>query len=134
MSEILKVKKPFFVMEPGDTMELTGDGTYMSVYTSDYTSANDKDDEISSHYQSVYEISKSMAEQLIEDGYLENTSKKGDFVNVFDEIDKMISTYEKELSTLNKDYADQPACLKVEKETVLSNMLKVLSHLNSLKK
>jgi hypothetical protein len=46
----------------------------------------------------------------------------------------MLEEYNEELGNIDDDMADEPACLKVEKETVLRNMIKVLEHLNSLKK
>jgi hypothetical protein len=60
--------------------------------------------------------------------------KNDKFVNVFDEIHDMLETYTEELSNIDEDMANQPACLKIEKETVLRNLINALSHLNSLKK
>lgn len=56
------------------------------------------------------------------------------FVNVFDEINTLMDTYQDELNKLDADMANMPACLKVEKETVLNNLITVLEHLNSLRK
>lgn len=128
------VVKPFFVMESGDTFEKTENGTYMSEYSSEY-SANDEDgDEISSLYQSKYEISESYAKSLIEDGFLKEVKNRDKFVNVFDEIDRLIDQYQKELDTLDEDCIGIPACLKTEKKTVLENLKTVLNHLSDLKK
>lgn len=131
----LTVKEPFFVMEPGDTFELSENGMYVSTYTSEYNRADSDDSEVYSSYNSSYAISKGFAEELIANGYLEapveNNSK---FVNVFDEINAMLAEYSKDLNNLDEDTKELPACLKIEKETVLRNMIKILEHLNSLKK
>lgn len=134
MTKTLNVVKPFFMMEPGDTFELSENGMYVSQYQSEYTGSDDED-ELKSSYTSKFEISESYAKTLINDGYLtEVVDKKNDFVNVFDEIEKLYDKYADELDNLDEDFAHQPMCLKVEKETVLSNMIKLLDHLHSLKK
>lgn len=136
MEKVLKVVKPFFVMEEGDMMERTSDNTYRSEYNSEYSELNAEDGEMSSTYKSIYEISESYAKALVNEGFLEemHEKQKDSFVNVFDEITKLAQRYVDELDNLDKDYANLPACLKIEKETVLRNALEILSHLNSLKK
>ena len=42
------VVKPFFVMEAGDTFERTNNGTYASVYSSEYSSADADGDDVES--------------------------------------------------------------------------------------
>ena len=54
--------------------------------------------------------------------------------STLDKIEKLAKMYDEELDNIDKDFENSPACLKVEKETVLRNMLKVLEHLHSLKK
>lgn len=140
MTKTLKVVKPFYVMEVDDTFELSEDGqSYVSKYNTEYSSANsDGDNVVEAKYNSIFTISVEYAEELVMGGYLEEVTpvaeKKEDstFVNVFSEIDSLMSKYAKELSQLNDQ--DLPACMKVEKETVLRNMIKVLDHLKSLKK
>lgn len=138
MAKILKVIQPFFVMEVGDTFELSENGTYVSTYTEEFNRVGAEDSNISSSYNSRFEISPEYADELIESGYLENVFKEektdAPFVNVFDEISAMLDTYNSDLTNIDKDCEDLPACLKVEKETVLRNMIKVLEHLKSLKK
>lgn len=140
MSKILKVVKPFFVMELGDTFELAKNGTeYVSAFNMERHESDDEDSTITSHYSSNYTISKEYAKLLIEEGYLKevkdsSTDKPNVFVNVFDEIATMLNTYYDDLNTLDDDMANEPACLKVEKETVLRNLIATLEHLNSLKK
>lgn len=138
MSKILKVIKKFYLLEVGDTLELSEDGIeYTNVHNEELNESDEKGSDISARFTSTYSISTDYAKLLIEEGYLapydEPETQKG-FVNVFDEIDNMLETYNEELDNLDEDFADEPACLKVEKETVLRNMIKVLNHLNSLKK
>lgn len=128
------VVKPFFVMEAGDTFERTNNGTYASVYSSEYSSSDADGDDVESSYTSRYEINESYAQSLINDGFLKEVKDRDNFVNVFDEIEKLKSVYEQELATLDVDYANAPACLKVEKKTTLENMKKLLEHLAGLKK
>ena len=76
-----------------------------------------------------------MAKTLIKDGYLEvATQEEKEFVNVFDEINNLLDKYKKGLETLNEDTAELPACVKVERESVLTNLITLLEHLKSLKK
>ena len=135
MTNTLKVVKPFFVMEVGDTFEKTEKGTYKSAYSTEYASAEADGDEVSSSYNSTYEISESYAKSLIEEGFLvEEAKKKDKFVNVFDEIDAMKQQFQYELDHLDEDCQGIPACLKTEKLTVLTNLLTTLNHLSNLKK
>ena len=70
-------------------------------------------------------------------GYLEEVNEnenKTSFVNVFDEIDTLLEKYKKGMENLEEDMIGLPACVKVEKETVLSNLITLLEHLKSLKK
>ena len=139
MTKILKVIKPFFVMEVGDTFEYN-DKTkeYKSVYNEEYNSSNEENSTVVSSYNSVYTISEDYAKMLVENGYLEevmqNTSADKQFVNIFDEIDHLLIQYNTDLNILLNSDDDTPQCLKVEKETVLRNMIKLLKHLKSLKK
>ena len=139
MTKILKVIKPFFVMEVGDTFEYN-DKTkeQKSVYNEEHNSSNEENSTVVSSYNSVYTISEDYAKLLVENGYLEevvqNTSADKQFVNIFDEIDHLLIQYNTDLNILLNSDDDTPQCLKVEKETVLRNMIKLLKHLKSLKK
>ena len=136
MTKILKVIKPFFVMENGDTFEYNADtGQYESVYNEEHNSSNEDNSTVVSSYNSVYRISKEYAKMLLDNGYVEEVDEKKRFVNIFDEIDNKLSEYNNELYTL-KTKADEntPQCLLVEKETVLRNMIKLLEYLKGLKK
>ena len=139
MTKILKVVKPFFVMEIGDTFEYDNDtNQYKSVYNVENNSSNDNNSTVMSSYSSVYTISTEYAKVLIGQGYLEqvdeNSAESKKFVNVFDEISNLISVYNKDLTDVLRSDDNTPQCLKIERETVLRNMIKLLEHLNSLKK
>lgn len=136
MTKILKVIKPFFVMENGDTFEYNTDtDQYESVYNEEHNSSNEDNSTVVSSYNSVYRISKEYAKMLLDNGYVEEVDDKKRFVNIFDEIDNKLNEYNNELYTL-KTKADEntPQCLLVEKETVLRNMIKLLEYLKGLKK
>jgi hypothetical protein len=136
MTKILKIIKPFFVMENGDTFEYNADtDQYESVYNEEHNSSNEDNSTVVSSYNSVYRISKEYAKMLLDNGYVEEVDEKKRFVNIFDEIDNKLNEYNNELYTL-KTKADEntPQCLLVEKETVLRNMIKLLEYLKGLKK
>jgi hypothetical protein len=136
MTKILKVIKPFFVMENGDTFEYNADtDQYESVYNEEHNSSNEDNSTVVSSYNSVYRISKEYAKMLLDNGYVEEVDEKKRFVNIFDEIDNKLNEYNNELYTLKtKADEDTPQCLLVEKETVLRNMIKLLEYLKGLKK
>ena len=136
MTKILKVIKPFFVMENGDTFEYNADtDQYESVYNEEHNSSNEDNSTVVSSYNSVYRISKEYAKMLLDNGYVEEVDDKKRFVNIFDEIDNKLNEYNNELYTLKtKAYENTPQCLLVEKETVLRNMIKLLEYLKGLKK
>lgn len=136
MTKILKVIKPFFVMENGDTFEYNANtDQYESVYNEEHNSSNEDNSTVVSSYNSVYRISKEYAKMLLDNGYVEEVDDKKRFVNIFDEINNKLSEYTNELCVL-KSKADEntPQCLLVEKETVLRNMIKLLEYLKGLKK
>lgn len=136
MSNILRVIDPFFITEVGDTFTRSEDGdTYEFQKNEEFHKAGEESD-INSSYSATFKISADYAKQLIADGYLEEVSPKENksFVNVFDEIDKLIKRYTEQLSNIDLDMADQPQCVKVEKTTVLTNILSVLNHLKELRK
>lgn len=136
MTKILKVIKPFFVMENGDTFEYNADtDQYESVYNEEHNSSNEDNSTVVSSYNSVYRISKEYAKMLLDNGYVEEVDDKKRFVNIFDEINNKLSEYNNELCVLkSKDDENTPQCLLVEKETVLRNMIKLLEYLKELKK
>lgn len=139
MAKILKVIDPFLRLDFGDTFELSEDGeNYTSNVEENFTDVRDNGSEFTTKYNANFTISKDYAEQMIKDGYLapvtaEKKDKTNSFVNVFGEIDDLLERYTSELS--NSDQWDMPAeCMKVEKITVLENIIHVLEHLKSLKK
>lgn len=136
MTKILKVVKPFFVMEEGDTFEYNEEtAQYESVYNEEHNSSNEDNSTVVSSYNSVYRISKEYAKMLLDNGYVEEVSESKKFVNIFDEIDNKLLEYNEELYNLSRgNNDDTPQCLLVEKETVLRNMIKLLEYLKGLKK
>ena len=139
MAKTLRVIDPFFVMDLGDTFEYNEDTKmYVSTHKDEFYKIDDEGDvnEIKSSYNSEFQISVDYAKGLIEDGYLEEVeeTKKDKFVNIFEEIEKLLNKYKKELSTINNNTVEIPACLRVERETVLTNLITLLEHLKGLKK
>ena len=134
MTNTLKVIRPFMAVEENDVFEKTEDGLYDCSYSTDETIVNTSN--ISDYvYNSSFKITEDYAQTLINLGYLEEVKEsKQSFVNVFDEIDNLYTTYASELENLDKDLKGSPACLKIEKQTVLENLMKVLAYLQSLKK
>ena len=99
MAKILKVTKPFFVMEIGDTFEYDANTKqYKSVYNIEHNGSDEKNTTVVSTYNSVYTISEEYAKMLIDNGYLEESyidtesEKPTQFVNIFNEIDKLEKT------------------------------------------
>ena len=137
MTKILKVIKPFYVMEVDDTFELSQDGNvYSSVFSEVFDNQTDNGVTTKATYTSDYTISKEYAKQLIEQGYLAEVAPKEEkpFVNVFDEIDTLIAKYTEDLNNLSNIKGEIPDVIKLENTTVLLNLIKVLNHLASLKK
>lgn len=137
MTKVLKVISPFFVMEVGDTFVLSEKGdVYVSEHNEEFHK-NDDSNSLNSSYKSTFCISPDYAQELIKEGYLENveeTQENRKFVNVFDEIQKLIVKYSTELKNLPEDMKDYPECVKVERATVLNNLLEVLNYLKNLRK
>ena len=137
MAKTLTVIDPFFVMDLGDTFEYDENTKmYTSKHKEEFYKTDDGSiNEIKSSYNSEFSISPEYAKSLIDDGYLEETqSTESKFVNVFDEIETLLTKYKSGLSTLEKDTIGLPVCVRVEKEAVLTNLVTLLEHLKSLKK
>lgn len=135
MNKVLHVIEPFFTVEVGDTFEFDDKSNmYVSQRTEEFHKTDDSNSELRSMFNSNFAISADYAKELIADGYLEDTMEKKVFTNVFDEIQRLSDKYSDELKNLEEDMAGMPECLKVERTTVLNNILSVLEHLKSLKK
>lgn len=135
MTKTLRVISDFLDMAPGDTFEYDNDSKmYVAERNEEFHRTDDSDSELRSMYTARFAISEGYARELIQDGVLEDADEKKNFVNVFDEIDSLASRYENELKNVNKDMAQFPECMKVERVTVLNNLLSVLDHLKGLKK
>lgn len=137
MSKILRVIEPFIGADVDDTFVLSDDSKYyVAERNEEFRTAKDSG-EIASIFNSTFKISPEWAKQLVEDGFLvevEDSKQKASFVNVFDEIENLLKKYTYELHNLQKDMADAPECLKVERTTVLINIVNVLNHLKALRK
>lgn len=135
MTKTLKVIDPFLRLDYGDTFELTADGqNYESSVEENFSDVRDDGSHYTTKYNGKFTISKEYAENMVKEGYLEEVKDKKEFVNIFDEIDNLIEKYGDELKNIEEDWANMPPCLKVEKTTVLENLITVLSHLKGLKK
>lgn len=139
MAKVLRVIEPFFTAEFGDLFEYSDEHkAYVSSRTEEFYKVGETSvDEIRSKYNAEFQISIDYAKELIEEGYLEEATEKetaNKFVNIFDEIDRLKTQYEEGLKNIDQDMAELPACVKVERQTVLSNMITLLDHLKSLKK
>ena len=137
MSKVLKVIEPFFVLNVDDTLTLAEGGKFYIAERDDEFRSNSEDSDLMSSYKASFTISVKWAKQLIEDGFLEEVVEKKpekQFVNVFDEIDNLLSEYQNDLNNIEDDMVNEPECLKVEKTTVLKNIIKVLNHLKTLRK
>lgn len=135
MSKTLRVVESFFAVEVGDTFEWDDkDQMYVSQHVEEFHKTDDSDSELRSTFNSNFAISADYAKELIADGYLEEVTDKKIFTNVFDEIQRLHNKYTNELKTIDEDMANLPQCVKVERITVLNNLLAVLEHLNGLKK
>ncbi len=137
MAKTLRVIEPFFVMDTGDTLEWDDErDAYVFSQNQEFHRSDDSNSEVRSTYTAAYAISSDYAKELIADGYLEEVTEdaKKPFTNVFDEITRLHNKYTDELKNINEDMAGLPECVKVERVTVLNNLLSVLEHLNGLKK
>ena len=130
MTKSLKVIKPLLSLSIGDTLELSKDGKF---YVFEY---KDHYDESNYMFSTTCSFSTEYANELIKEGYLTNYTfaENKPFINVFDVITNLLKTYQGQLDEVLQKDGDYPMCLKVEKQTVLSNMIKLLMHLNSFKK
>lgn len=133
MEKYLKTIEDFAMLTEGNVLERDENGNY--VYSDSYENDDLRTNGISVKYDTKVVLSENFAKELIQDAVLEEVKEKdADFVNVFDEISKLRDAYVKDLTNVEKDMKNAPMCLQIEKTTVLSNLIKVLDHLYSLKK
>lgn len=133
MTKTLNVIKPFMHLVPGDTFELNEDGSYTAKQHDEFTRTDDSGD-FKSSLTSEFTVSADYMKEMAEEGIVDMDEPKKPFVNVFDEIDKMLNTYTRDLKNIDSDMDNAPECLKVEKTTVLKNLIKTLNHLKNLRK
>lgn len=137
MAKVLRVIEPFFDVDVDDTFVLSDDAKfYVFEKNEEFHTNSSETEDLTSSLKSTFKISVKWAKQLVEDGYLEEVNEKANakFVNVFDEIEKLLNSYQEELKRIPETMKESPECLKVERTTVLMNMIKVLSYLKTLRK
>lgn len=137
MAKVLRVIEPFFDVDVDDTFVLSDDAKfYVFEKNEEFHTNSSETEDLTSSLKSTFKISIKWAKQLVEDGYLEEVNEKANakFVNVFDEIEKLLNAYQEELKLIPETMKESPECLRVERTTVLMNMIKVLSHLKTLRK
>ena len=108
MAKTLRVIEPFLIMEIGDTFEYDSDDKmYVSQHKDEYYQNDDSTiGEIKSVYNSDFRISVEYANELVKEGYLEEAIEKttaNSFVNIFDEIDALLTKYTSQLNTIEND-------------------------------
>lgn len=130
----LKLVKPLYYMEAGSIFEFK-DGEYVCEIKNNVNDVITNDGKNTVEFSQRMSISEESAKNLIEKGFLKEvvSEDNSNFINVFDQIDKMLTMYKTELNNLDNDYEGSPACMKVEKETVLKNLIKALTYLKNLK-
>ena len=137
MAKVLRVIEPFFDVDVDDTFVLSDDAKfYVFEKNEEFHTNSSETEDLTSSLKSTFKISIKWAKQLVEDGYLEEVNEKTNakFVNVFDEIEKLLNAYQEELKLIPETMKESPECLRVERTTVLMNMIKVLSYLKTLRK
>lgn len=137
MAKVLRVIEPFFDVDVDDTFVLSDDAKfYVFEKNEEFHTNSSETEDLTSSLKSTFKISIKWAKQLVEDGYLEEVNEKANtkFVNVFDEIEKLLNAYQEELKLIPETMKESPECLRVERTTVLMNMIKVLSYLKTLRK
>lgn len=136
MTKTLKVIEPFCTMSVGDKLELSKDGNNYEYSRSDEFNKIGKDGETySSSFESTMKFSPAFVKELIRNGFLvEETTDKQEFVNIFTEIDNLLNHYTEELSSINTNMKGCQECVKLEKTTVLNNLITLLTYLKGLKK
>lgn len=133
MTKTFNVIKPFMHLVPGDTFELNKDGSYTAKHHDEFNHTDDTGDYKSS-FTSEITVSTDYINNLVDDGIVYAYEPKKPFVNVFNEIDNMLDAYTKDLKSIDTDMNNAPECLKVEKTTVLKNLIKTLNYLKNLRK
>lgn len=134
MEKLLKVNKPIYSMEEGEMLNLSEDGkSYVGGYSNETSLANENSDYTVKMSGEVV-LSAEYASDLVKAGILEEVKTDEKKENVFDKIDEMIGVFNRDLENLDEDMKNEPEVLKIEKETVLENLLQVLNYLKTLKR
>ena len=135
MTNKLRVNNNFYGLVPGDILTLSDDG---KAYVLESHNSVDSESGLSSTFDLLFCIGTQKAEELVKAKVLgeveENKKKESQFVNVFDEIDKLLEEYKTEAEKLEHENDDRPHWFKVERSNVLESQVDLLMYLKSLKK
>lgn len=141
MGKILKVSKNGLLKSLSPDMEfvLSKDGKTYD-YQKEVKNTADCPDGMEAWevYSNKISLSKEFCEKLVKEGSLievkeENKSQECCSCKIYQEIDKLLKEYNKELKNVLDNKDEVPECLRVEKMTVLKNLIKVLNYLKDLK-
>lgn len=135
MDKVLKVIKPFAQMQVGEVLEYDSEKNEYTNTQSQSYSKLDEDDTYTVKCTSLLTLNTDYINKLIESGYLEpvKEDKGNEHVNIFDKIDEYLKIYVNEIKNLKEDMKEAPACLTLEKQTVLENLIRLLDDLKSYK-
>ena len=99
----LKLVKPLYYMEAGSIFEFK-DGEYVCEIKNNVNDVITNDGKNTVEFSQRMSISEESAKNLIEKGFLKEVVSEDDsnFINVFDQIDKMLTMYKTELKNLIK--------------------------------
>ena len=121
-------------IEKADVKITNTDGTYTVEQTSEINRTDDLFGDFKSTLNSKFTVSEDYIKELVREGVIKSDKPEKEFVNVFNAIDNMLDTYKSDLKNIDTDMSDAPECLKVEKTTVLRNLIKTLDYLKNLRK
>lgn len=121
-----KVVKEFGCAKKGDVFKLATGYEYGDTYVLDVNEKNSS---------RMMVLSEDLVNSLVKDGYLlasKKTETNIDKLNQF--IDTKLKEYEETYKKIEEAYNEQecPACLKVEAETVYTNMSKLLNEIKRI--
>lgn len=131
MTNKIEVVKSFYPLNEGDILTLAEDKkSYIYENTEEFHNDNLNSCVKTKH---TIKVPVSCIDELAKEGVVREYVEKK-YINVFDAIDNLLDIYTKELSEIESLVNTTPLAMVVEKQTVLMNLIKVLSHLKSLKK
>lgn len=148
MEKVLKVIKPIriafgsddiYYISVGDELVRNTDGSY----SHNVSSKNEQFYENQSHvteFESSMKLDNEYIQDLIKSGYLAEDTPvqvknecKCNYSKLYNKIDELLAQYAKDIENIDKDLKDYPECCKLEKRTVLLNLINLLTELKSYK-